>query len=203
MGKYEPLVLLCLGTIALAISGINPYDRLTWFMEIAPILIAVPILLATSPRFRFTALAYRLIFIHALILMIGSHYTYARVPLGFWMQDLLGLARNHYDRLGHLAQGFIPAIVIREVLVRKSPLVPGKMLFFLVVSVCLALSAFYEFIEWWTALAEGPAAVDFLGTQGDIWDTQWDMFMAFIGAIIAQVGLSKIHDSELRHLDQQ
>jgi len=203
LGKFEPLVLLCLGTIALAISGINPYDRLTWFMEIAPILIAVPILLATSPRFRFTALAYRLIFIHALILMIGGHYTYARVPFGFWMQDLLGLARNHYDRLGHLAQGFIPAIVIREILVRKSPLVPGKMLFFLVVCVCLALSAFYEFIEWWTALAEGPAAVDFLGTQGDIWDTQWDMFMAFIGAIIAQIGLSKIHDSELRFLDQQ
>lgn len=202
MGKYEPLVLLCLGTIALSISGINPYDRFTWFMEIAPILIAVPILLATSPRFRFTTLAYRLIFIHALILMIGGHYTYARVPLGFWMQDLLGLARNHYDRLGHLAQGFIPAILVREILVRKSPLVPGKWLFFLVVCVCLALSAFYEFIEWWTALAEGPAAVDFLGTQGDVWDTQWDMFMAFIGAIIAQIVLSRIHDSELRYLEK-
>jgi putative membrane protein len=191
-----------LGTIALAISGINPYDRFTWFMEIAPILIAVPILLATSTRFRFTALAYRLIFIHALILMIGGHYTYARVPLGFWVQDLLGLARNHYDRLGHLAQGFIPAILIREILIRKSPLVPGKWLFFIVVSVCLALSAFYEFIEWWTALAEGPAAVDFLGTQGDVWDTQWDMFMAFLGAIIAQIVLSRIHDSELRCLEQ-
>jgi putative membrane protein len=202
LGKYEPLVLLCLGTIALAISGINPYDRFTWFMEIAPILIAVPILLATSPRFRFTPLAYRLIFIHAIILMIGGHYTYARVPLGFWVQDLLGLARNHYDRLGHLAQGFIPAILVREILIRKSPLVPGKLLFFLVVCVCLALSAFYEFIEWWTALAEGPAAVDFLGTQGDVWDTQWDMFMAFIGAIIAQIFLSRIHDSEMRHLEQ-
>jgi putative membrane protein len=201
-GKYEPLVLLCLGTIMLAISGINPYDRSTWLMEIAPILIAVPILLATSPRFRFTPLAYRLIFIHAIILMIGGHYTYARVPLGFWMQDLLGLARNHYDRLGHLAQGFIPAILVREILIRKSPLVPGKLLFFLVVCVCLALSAFYEFIEWWTALAEGPAAIDFLGTQGDVWDTQWDMFMAFIGAIIAQIVLSKIHDSEMRHLEQ-
>jgi putative membrane protein len=134
--------------------------------------------------------------------MIGGHYTYARVPLGFWMQDLLGLARNHYDRLGHLAQGFIPAILVREILVRKSPLVPGKWLFFLVVCVCLALSAFYEFIEWWTALAEGPAAVDFLGTQGDVWDTQWDMFMAFIGAIIAQIVLSRIHDSELRYLEK-
>jgi putative membrane protein len=201
LGKYEPLVLLCLGTIALAISGINPYDRFTWFMEIAPILIGVPILLATSPRFRFTPLAYRLIFIHAIILMIGGHYTYARVPIGFWVQDLFGLARNHYDRLGHLAQGFIPAILVREILIRKSPLVPGKWIFFLVVCVCLALSAFYEFIEWWTALAEGPAAVDFLGTQGDIWDTQWDMFMAFIGAIIAQIVLSKIHDSEMRHLE--
>jgi putative membrane protein len=201
MEKYEPLVLLCLGTIMLGISGINPYDRFTWFMEIAPILIAVPILLTTSPRFRFTPLAYRLIFIHAIILMIGGHYTYARVPLGFWVQDLLGLARNHYDRLGHLSQGFIPAILVREILIRKSPLIPGKLLFFLVVCVCLALSAFYEFIEWWTALAEGPAAIDFLGTQGDVWDTQWDMFMAFIGAIIAQIVLSRIHDTEMRHLE--
>ena len=137
-----------------------------------------------------------------MILMIGGHYTYARVRSVSGCRTSLALARNHYDRLGHLAQGFIPAILVREILVRKSPLVPGKWLFFLVVCVCLALSAFYEFIEWWTALAEGPAAIDFLGTQGDVWDTQWDMFMAFIGAIIAQIVLSRIHDSELRHLDQ-
>jgi putative membrane protein len=198
--KYEPLALLCMGVIALVVSGIHPYERFTWYLEIAPILIAVPILLATYPRFRFTPLAYRLILLHALILMIGGHYTYARVPIGFWVQDLFGLARNHYDRLGHLAQGFIPAILVREVLVRKSPLEPGKWLFFLVVCVCLAFSACYEFIEWWTALAEGQAAVEFLGTQGDVWDTQWDMFMALTGAILAQVLLSRIHDRELRSI---
>ncbi|HNQ84695.1 MAG TPA: DUF2238 domain-containing protein [Deltaproteobacteria bacterium] len=197
---YEPVALLVLGSIALVFSGIRPYDRVTWLLEVAPILIGVPILLATCRRFRLTPLAYRLIFIHALILMLGGHYTYARVPLGFWVQDLFDLARNHYDRVGHLAQGFIPAILVREILVRTSPLKSGKWLFFMVVCVCLALSAFYEFIEWWAALLGGIAAQDFLGTQGDVWDTQWDMFLAFIGSILAQVFLSKVHDREIAEL---
>jgi putative membrane protein len=164
---YEPVALLVLGSIALVFSGIRPYDRVTWLLEVAPILIGVPILLATCRRFRLTPLAYRLIFIHALILMLGGHYTYARVPLGFWVQDLFDLARNHYDRLGHLAQGFIPAMLVREILVRTSPLKSGKWLFFMVVCVCLALSAFYEFIEWWAALLGGIAAPkNFLGNPG-------------------------------------
>ena len=133
--------------------------------------------------------------------MLGGHYTYARVPLGFWVQDLLDLARNHYDRLGHLAQGFIPAIIVREVLLRTSPLRPGKWLFFLVICVCLAVSASYEFVEWWAALLGGEAAEAFLGTQGDPWDTQWDMFLAFVGAMTAQLLLSGRHDRELAELN--
>jgi putative membrane protein len=169
-------------------------------LEVAPILIAVPILFVTGTRFPLTPLAYRLIFIHALILMLGGHYTYARVPIGFWVQDLLDVSRNHYDRLGHLAQGFIPAIIVREVLLRTSPLRPGKWLFFLVTCVCLAVSACYEFVEWWAALLGGEAAADFLGTQGDSWDTQWDMFLAFLGAMTAQLLLSHRHDRELGEL---
>jgi len=198
MNKKEKIFLLVVGAVLLTLSGIAPYDRGTWLLEIAPILIAVPILLATSKRFPLTALAYRLIFLHALILMLGGHYTYARVPFGFWVQDLLELSRNHYDRLGHLAQGFVPAIIARELLLRTSPLRPGKWLFFLVTCVCLAISACYEFIEWWAALLGGAAATDFLGTQGDPWDTQWDMFLAFIGALTAQVILGRRHDRELR-----
>jgi putative membrane protein len=151
-------------------------------------------------RFPLTPLLYTLLAVHALILMVGGHYTYARVPLGFWAQDLFGFARNHYDRLGHFAQGFIPAMLVREILVRTSPLRPGRWLFVLVTAVCLAFSACYEFIEWWTALAGGESAEAFLGTQGDVWDTQWDMFLALIGAITAQLVLSKVHDRALRRL---
>ncbi|MGA7827020.1 MAG: DUF2238 domain-containing protein [Geobacteraceae bacterium] len=202
MTRKEKILLLAVGIGLLMLSGIAPYDRATWWMEIAPILLAVPVLLATGKRFPLTALAYRLIFFHALILMLGGHYTYARVPLGYWVQDLFDLSRNHYDRLGHFVQGFVPAIVAREVLVRTSPLRPGKWLFFLVTCVCLAVSAGYEFIEWWAALLGGDGATDFLGTQGDPWDTQWDMFLAFIGAMIAQVSLSRRHDRQLRALDR-
>jgi len=162
-----------------------------------PILIGVPILIATYRRFRFTPLAYRLLFVHALILMVGGHYTYAEVPLGFWVRDTFGLARNHYDRLGHFAQGFVPAILTRELLLRTSPLRRGKWLFTLVTAVCLAVSALYEFVEWWTALATGEAATGFLGTQGDPWDTQWDMLWALIGALVAQITLGRLHDREL------
>jgi putative membrane protein len=197
MSRLEKIILLLLGAVFLVLSGIAPYDRATWWMEVAPVLIVVPILAATGKRFPLTPLAYRLIFIHTLILMLGGHYTYARVPLGFWVQDLLDLSRNHYDRIGHFAQGFVPAIVAREVLLRKSPLRPGKWLFFLVICVCLAFSAFYEFIEWWAALLGGEAAEAFLGTQGDPWDTQWDMFLAFVGAVTAQLLLGSRHDREL------
>jgi putative membrane protein len=143
---------------------------------------------------------YRLLFVHALILMLGGHYTYAKVPLGFWVQDWLGLARNHYDRLGHFAQGFVPAMLAREVLLRRSPLVRGKWLAFLVVCVCLALSATYELIEWLAAVLGGSAADAFLGTQGDVWDTQWDMFMAGVGAVSALLLLSRAHDRQLARL---
>ncbi len=192
-----PLTLLAIGAVLLAFSAIRPYDMATWWMEVFPIFIAVPILLRTYRRFPLTALAYTLIFVHACILMLGGHYTYARVPLGFWLQHLFDFSRNHYDRIGHFAQGFIPAIIAREVLLRRSPLKPGGWLFFLVVCVCLAVSACYEFVEWWAALIGGSGATEFLGTQGDPWDTQWDMFMAFVGAIAAQVLLSRVHDRQI------
>jgi putative membrane protein len=195
--KREPMVLLILAFICLAVSGIKPYDPVTWVMEIFPIVIGAPILIFTYKRFPLSPLLYRLLFIHAVILMIGGHYTYARVPLGFWVQDLFGLARNHYDRLGHLAQGFVPAILAREVLLRTSPLQRGKWLFVIVTALCLAFSAIYEFIEWWSALIGGGAATDFLGTQGDVWDTQWDMFLCFIGAMLAQLSLTKAHDNSM------
>jgi putative membrane protein len=201
MSKTEKIILLILGTALLTLSGIAPYDRVTWWLEVAPILIAVPLLLASGKRFPLTPLAYRLIFIHSLILMLGGHYTYARVPLGFWVQDVLDLGRNHYDRLGHLAQGFVPAIIVREVLLRTSPIRSGKWLFFLVTCVCLAVSACYEFVEWWAALLGGEAADSFLGTQGDPWDTQWDMFLAFVGAMAAQLLLGHRHDRELAALN--
>ena len=200
MKRLELLILLAAGSVALVISGMGPYDRTTWYLEVFPILIGAPILFAVYPRFQFTPLVYRLVFVHCLILMLGAHYTYARVPAGFWVQDLLSLSRNHYDRLGHLAQGFIPAILAREVLLRRSPLAPGKWLSFLVTSVCLALSAFYELIEWWAAVLGGESAQAFLGTQGDVWDTQWDMFLAFIGAVVAQLVLARVHDRQLEQL---
>jgi putative membrane protein len=193
-------VLLAAGAVALVVSAIHPKDSFTWLLEVAPILIGVPVLAATYRRFPLTPLAYRLLLVHALILMIGGHYTYAEVPLGFWVRDALGLARNHYDRLGHFAQGFVPAILAREILLRRSPLRPGKWLFFLVTCVCLAVSACYELVEWWTAVLTGDSATAFLGTQGDPWDTQWDMFLALIGAITAQVTLHRAHDRQLERL---
>ena len=196
----EPRVLLLVGLVCLAISRVGALEPGTWVLEVAPIFIAVPILVATAKRFPLTPLAYRLLFLHALILMLGGHYTYARVPLGFWMQDALHLGRNHYDRLGHFAQGLVPAIVAREVLIRRSPLRSGKWLFFLVVCVCLAVSATYELVEWLAAILGGSSADAFLGTQGDVWDTQWDMFMARVGALSALLLLSREHDRELARL---
>lgn len=198
--RREPIILLALAFVLLAWSGFHPSDRLTWLLEVAPILVGTPILIATYRRFPLTPLSYRLLFLHALILMLGGHYTYAEVPLGYWTKNAFGFARNHYDRIGHLAQGFVPAIVAREVLRRKTSLGAGGWLFFLTTSVCLAISACYEFIEWWTAVATGSAATAFLGTQGDPWDTQWDTFFALIGAIAAQLSLTRLQEKQLRQL---
>lgn len=183
-------------------SAINPRDRLTWSLEVFPAVGGFGILALTYRRFRFTALAYALIWIHALILLVGGHYTYAEMPFFSWLRDALGLSRNYYDRLGHFAQGFFPAIVTREVLLRTSPLRPGGWLSFIVVSICLALSAFYELIEWWVALATGEAADAFLATQGDVWDTQWDMATALIGATVALVALARRHNRSLERMGE-
>jgi putative membrane protein len=198
--RREPVILLVLTLVLLALSAVGVKDRYTWFLEVAPILVALPILVLTARRFPLTPLAYRLIVLHAIVLMVGGHYTYAEVPLGFWIRDLFGFARNHYDRLGHFLQGFVPAILVREVLRRKTPLPPGGWLFFLTTSVCLAISAAYEFVEWGTALLSGSAAMAFLGTQGDVWDTQWDMFLALIGSLTAQLLLSRVLERQLARL---
>jgi putative membrane protein len=189
--------LLGLVLAVLVWSGIAPHDRFTWLLEVAPVLIGLPIVLATHRRFPLTPLLSVLLALHAIILMVGGKYTYALVPAGFWVQEWLGLARNHYDRLGHFAQGFVPAILAREILWRTSPLRGSRWLGFVVVSICLGFSAFYELIEWWTAAASGEAAEAFLGTQGDPWDTQWDMFLALIGALTSLLLLSRLHDRQL------
>jgi len=185
----------------LVLSYFGAYDRATWWMEVAPVLIVWPLLLATHHRFPITPLLLALVFVHAGVLMLGGHYSYARVPLGFWLQEMFSLARNPYDGIGHLAQGFIPAIAARELLLRKTALRPGAWTFTLVTAVCLAISAIYELIEWGAAVAIGQGADEFLGTQGDPWDTQKDMAMAWIGALLAQALLSRWHDRQLKALN--
>lgn len=206
MGRHPvPRYLYILGAslaVVLVWSRIHPRDGATWWLETAPVLIGIPILVATYRRFPLTCVAYVLIWIHAVILLVGAHYTYAEVPLFNSLRDTLGLARNHYDRVGHLAQGFVPAILTREILLRTSPLRRGKWLFCLVCCVCLAISASYELIEWWAALLTSPeTGTAFLGTQGDPWDTQWDMFLALVGSVAAQLLLSRIHQRQLDHVD--
>ena len=178
-------------------SGIAPTDRLTWFMEVIWVLIGVPLIVALRGRFDFTRLLLWLIAIHCVILIYGGKYTYADTPLGDWVATSFELARNHYDRLGHFAQGFIPAILARELLLRLTPLRPGGWLFYLVCAVALSFSAFFEFIEWWAALIMGGDADAYLATQGDVWDTHWDMFLALIGAILAQWMFARLHDRQL------
>ncbi len=205
MSPVDRLPVLSLAAViaALLASGVAPKERLTWVLEVAPILVALPLLVATRRRFPLTPLVYVLIALHAAVLCLGGHYTYAEVPIGFWVRDALGLARNHYDRLGHFAQGFVPALVAREVLLRTSPLRRGRWLFVLVTAVALSISALYEFVEWGAALALGQGADAFLGTQGDPWDTQWDMFLAFVGAIAGQLLLARVQDRQLARLGAQ
>jgi putative membrane protein len=193
-------VFVAVAVIGLVVSGIAPSDRLTWWLEVLPVVIALAITAWTRDRFPLSWLAYALVTVHAAILMLGGHYTYAQVPLGFWAQDAFDLARNHYDRLGHFAQGFVPAIIAREVLLRCTPLKRGGWLTFLVVATCLAISATYEFLEWGAAIAIGADADAFLATQGDPWDTQWDMFLATVGACLSLLCLSRVHDRALEHL---
>lgn len=193
--RLIPLTLIWV--TALIASGWRPHDRATWWMEVAPVLIVLPILWAWRRRFRWTDLALTLVTIHGLILMLGGAYSYARVPAGFWVQDWLHLARNPYDRLGHFAQGFVPAIVFREALIRRVAGARGAVLVLLVLACCLALSAAYELIEFGAALALGQGADEFLGTQGDPWDTQWDMLTCLIGAVAALLTLSRVHDRQI------
>jgi putative membrane protein len=184
----------------LALSGARPYDRLTWLLEVAPVLIALPLLVATYRRFPLSTLAYTLIFAHAVVLMVGGAYTYARVPIGHDVAHLFGLARNPYDKLGHFMQGFVPAIVAREILLRGDFVRGRRMLVFIVLSIVLAISASYELVEWASALALGQGADEFLGTQGDAWDTQSDMFAALVGGASALALLARWHDRQLAAL---
>jgi putative membrane protein len=196
-----PALLLAAVLAVLALSGVAPRDRLTWWLEVTPALLAIAALLATRRRFPLTPLVYVLVAIHAAVLCVGGHYTYAEVPLGFWARDLLGLERNPYDRLGHFLQGFVPALVVREVLLRASPLRRGGWLFVLGTGLVLAFSAIWELLEWASALVLGQGADAFLGMQGDPWDTQWDMFLCLVGALASQLLLSRLHDRQLARLE--
>ncbi len=201
MGRESMLVTLAVLIIGLlAITAIMPYDRATWFMEVMPVLIAWPVLILTYRRFPLTSLLYFLIFLHAIILIIGGAYTYARVPLGFWLQDLFSFHRNHYDRIGHFFQGFVPALVAREILLRGRHITGRRMVFFVSLCVAMAVSAWYELIEWGAAEVLGQGADAFLGTQGDPWDTQWDMFMCFVGSLAALISLSGVQDRQMARL---
>lgn len=196
-GRGQRWVLLGVVLVALVVSGAAPLERGTWFLEVVWVLIALPLVLLTWRRFPLTTLLCWLLVLHAVVLAYGGHYTYAETPLGNWARDAFDLDRNHYDRLGHLVQGFVPAIAVRELLLRLTPLRVGGWLFALVTAVCLAISACFEFVEWAAAVVLGAGADAFLATQGDQWDTQWDMFLALIGALLAQLLLSRWHDRQL------
>lgn len=197
MRDQVPKVLLVTMVAILGLSLGVAGDRVVWILEVAPVLVGLPILVATYRRFRFTNFIYVLLLLHSCILVVGGIYTYAEVPLGFWMEQWFGFHRNHYDRIGHFAQGFFPAMLVREFLLRLSPLKPGKMLVFLVLSVCLAVSALYELFEFAYTVSIGASAESFLGTQGDVWDSQWDMTFALIGASVSLLVLQPLHDRVL------
>ena len=188
---------------ALLVSGIAPYDRATWWLEVSPVLLAAPVLLASYRRFPLSDLLYWLIALHCLVLILGGAYTYARVPAGFWVQELLDLSRNPYDKLGHLMQGLVPTLIAREILLRGGFVAPGRMLAFLSLCVAMAISAVYELIEWAVALISGGGAVDFLGTQGVPWDTQSDMFCALLGASCALLCLARLQDRQIAALQAE
>lgn len=187
--------------VVLVWSGIQPHDYMTWFLEVAPAIIGGSVLWFTCGKFALTTLVYVLILAHCVILMVGGHYTYAEVPLGDWLAEIFDWERNNYDKLGHFAQGFVPAMVAREILVRNAVINAAAWRNFFIVCFCLAFSAFYELIEWWVALLSGEGAEDFLGTQGYVWDTQSDMGWALFGAIVALVILGRWHDSQLKTLE--
>ncbi|KFN50705.1 DUF2238 domain-containing protein [Arenimonas composti] len=196
-GRGERALLVAIVLAALVWSGIAPNDRLTWLLEICWVAVGLPLVWLCWQRFPLTRLLCWLLVLHAVVLVYGGKYTYAETPLGDWFRQAFELQRNHYDRLGHFLQGFVPAILARELLLRHTPLQRGGWLFYLVVAACLSFSAFFEMLEWWTALIGGGAADAYLATQGDVWDTQWDMFWAMTGAILAQLLLSRLHDRQL------
>jgi putative membrane protein len=200
--RRRPLVWFIIVAVAAVFvwSAVHPRDRFTWFLEVFPVLIAAPILVLTARRFPLTDLAYVLIALHMTILCVGGHYTYAEVPAFNWLRDHFHLGRNHFDRVGHFAQGFVPALLAREVLLRRSPLRPGKWLTAITIAFCLAISALYELLEWTVAVLSGSAADAFLGTQGDPWDTQKDMAFALIGAVLSLLSLSRWHDRQMERL---
>ncbi|GEC05462.1 membrane protein [Streptomyces spinoverrucosus] len=202
-GRRLPLLLAALVVVALAVSAWEPHDRATWFLETVWVIVGLPLLFLTWRRFPMTGLLCCLLAAHALVLVLGGHYTYAQVPLGDWVRDTFGLDRNPYDRFGHLMQGFAPAILVRELLVRTSPLRGSRWLAPLTVCACLAFSAVFEMLEWAAAVIGGEAADAFLATQGDVWDTQWDMFCALIGATASLLLLSRFHDRQLAALSRQ
>jgi putative membrane protein len=192
--------LLALFALVFIWSAVRPHDYFTWSLEVFPAVIGLVLLIATARTFPLTPLLYTLLFLHATILAVGGHYTYAEVPLGNWLRDALGLARNHYDRLGHFAQGFVPAIVAREILVRRKVVRGRGWLYFIVVAICLAISAAYELLEWRVSIGTGSKGDAFLGTQGDVWDTQEDMATALVGALMAPLLLGALHDRQVARL---
>ncbi|MFW2488231.1 DUF2238 domain-containing protein [Clostridium chromiireducens] len=200
-GKKVHLMLLISIIIILIISGINPYDRFTWFLEVFPAIIGITALVLTYNKFMFTNLVYILVWFHAVILIVGGHYTYAEMPLFNWIKDTFELSRNYYDRLGHFAQGFIPAIVIREILMKNKIVKNNAWVNFITISICLAISASYEIVEFAVARITGESATAFLGTQGDVWDTQWDMVLALLGSIFSVLTLGKYHGNLLDNKD--
>lgn len=197
VSRAEGWFLLLAVSATLAWSAIAPTDRLTWFMEVVWVVVGLPLVIALRQRFPLTRVLLWLLAIHAVILIYGGKYTYAETPLGDWARTAFDLARNHYDRLGHFAQGFVPAILARELLLRRTPLRPGGWLFYLCCAAALSFSAFFEFIEWWAALIMGGDADAYLATQGDVWDTQWDMFLALCGSILSQLMFQRMHDRQL------
>lgn len=198
--QYQPLLMLILAGVFIW-SSIQPKDYFTWFLEVAPVLIGFPWVYVKRNTFPLSNLVLGMLTLHAVILMVGGHYTYAEVPWFNDLRDSFQLDRNYYDRVGHFAQGFVPAIVAREILIRKQVLQSQAWLLFLVTCICLSISAFYELIEWWVAVGSGTQAEAFLGTQGDVWDTQWDMCLALIGALIAQCSLANLHDESMTRLE--